>query len=64
VNGRRFSRLVGNVKGLNRRWVLLSGNRPFGGRSSICPGTEFYDGKLDGMIFGRENGRASMARFG
>ena len=58
MNGRRFSRLVGNVKGLNRRWVLLSGNRPFGGRSPICPETVFEDGNPDGMIVGRENGRA------
>ena len=64
VNRHGFWRLVGNGKALNCHWVLLSGNRPFGGRSSICPGTEFDDGKPDGMIFGRENGRASMARFG
>jgi hypothetical protein len=38
--------------------MWLSGNRPFGGRSAICPETVFDDGKPDGMIVGRENGRA------
>jgi hypothetical protein len=64
VNGHRFLRLVGNVKGPNRRWVWLSGNRPFDGRPSICPEAEFDDGKPDGMIVGRENGRALLPRFG
>jgi hypothetical protein len=42
----------------------VSGNRPFGGRSSICPEAVFDDGKPDGMIVGRENGRTLVARFG
>ena len=55
VNRHGLLRPASNGKALNCCWVCLSGNRPFGGRSSICPGTEFDDGKPDGMIVGQEN---------
>lgn len=58
MNGHKLSRLVGNVERAEPQWLRLSGNRLFGGRLPICPETVFEDGNPDGMIVGRENGRA------